>query len=246
MSALSTVLKEQIADVPVVYTWTQPHPIFSSANQSNSYDGLAVVVAPGADKHVAQAIGPAYNALERSDRTMWFAATEIQPAWGMTAASPPGAMSPVRSQTDGADANGTRLAADETHPQTQSGFKSRESLIGGLDALRKDGFKALYLQGPINDTVSGNQAEISGTPDWLHDYGALIAGDSSAEQYAPHVLFYPQNAPGPARTGIVPGTKNVFWLSSPYEGSAIEWWPYYRGYVIIKVPLGQSKLCSCL
>ena len=48
----------------------------------------------------------------------------------------------------------------------------------------------------------------------------------------PRVLYYPQNYPGPAHTGLIPDTKGVYWLPGAFAGEDLDWWPVCRGYNI--------------
>ncbi|HEV2471099.1 MAG TPA: hypothetical protein VGS41_00425, partial [Chthonomonadales bacterium] len=77
MNAASDVLKKEIADVPVVCTWTQTQAIYWNQDASGGFDGLAVRPTDGGMQAVSRSIAPAYSEAEQSARTTWFIATGL-------------------------------------------------------------------------------------------------------------------------------------------------------------------------
>ena len=77
MNEIASALKGGVADVPVVYRWTQPNPLFVNGAQAG-YDGLMAV----SDEHdqdlVKDAVGWALSSVEQSPRSQWLIA-QIQP-----------------------------------------------------------------------------------------------------------------------------------------------------------------------
>lgn len=225
MNALADLLKRQVADVPVVYTWTQLHPIFRNTERSGGYDGLSVPVRLRGSALVARTLGPAYSEAEQSERTIWYLATEI--------ASP----AEIRSQQPAAGAHATIAAvatngASSAPPTGGGGYISSADLAHDMDSLRRIGVKGFFA-GAFQP--SANTTDWMAAPDsldWLHEYAARVEGDTSLARYTPRVLFYPQASPGPAHVGLVPGTSDVLWLNSFYSGEALDWWPAYSGYSV--------------
>lgn len=215
MNALADLLKSQIADVPVVYTWTQTHPIFCNISREGGFDGLGVAVKGGS--LIGRILGPAYSAAEQAERTTWCVATEIVGDATLKPAAP------------------TESVAGQISRPAPVGYASRTALFRDLDTARRVGFKGLFADG-FQLSPGRSEGEWLNSPeslDWLQDYSANRVGrESNAAGYAPYILFYPQMSPGPARVGQVPGTEDVLWLNSFYPGEKVDWWPLYGGYVI--------------
>ena len=79
MNAMADALKKQVAEVPVVYTWTQTHPIFLNTDREGGFDGLAVSSRAFDDGILGRVLGPAYSLAEQSSRTMWTVMGGIEP-----------------------------------------------------------------------------------------------------------------------------------------------------------------------
>ncbi len=227
MNSMATVLKRQVADVPVVYTWTQTHPIFWNTNRDSGFDGLGVVVRSHGSSLTARTLGPAYSEAEQAERTLWCIATEIVGDTDATQARP-------RPTTQTA-----ALAAPDPSSSAPSsgGYAAKGDLFVTLDQLRRVGVKGFFAQGfqtAPPETNSGATDWLA-APDslaWLHEYAARLAGEANAARYAPQTLFFPQANPGPARIGMVPGANNVLWLNSYAIGDTLDWWPAYSGYTL--------------
>lgn len=206
MRSLAEVLKHQVVDVPVVYTWTQNHPIFLNA-EVEGFDGLSV--ATHGKPSVAGQLGPALSAVEQAARPMWYLATEITPNVPAPAVSP--------DPQAGSASPATRIA-----------------LFNALDEMRRTGIKG-YFEGSTAPNAGEANAALLSAPDrieWLHDYAAQFTTQPAAARYLPQVLFYPQSAPGPAHIGPIPGAPNVLWLSSDAAGEALDLWPAFSGYIL--------------
>ena len=79
MNTLANVLKQQAANVPVVYTWTPSGSFFTNYSHEGGFDGLAVATRPGEPSRLARTTGPAYSQAEQSARTTWFLAARSRP-----------------------------------------------------------------------------------------------------------------------------------------------------------------------
>jgi hypothetical protein len=217
LNAMALVLKRQVADVPVVVTWTQTHAMFSDPSTDEGYDGLAIAAHAHGTRLIARTAGPAYSAAEQSARTTWCVATEIE-----------GDAAPRPTQT--AQPQTASLPAS---PPAPAPYESRSALMADLEWLRRTGMKGFYAH-PLQTPADRAEARPSwlAAPDslaWLHEAETQFSTMQTAS-FAPIVLFYPQNAPGPARIGPVPGAANVLWMPSYRHGELLDWWPSYRGY----------------
>jgi hypothetical protein len=221
MNAMATALKRQIAEVPVVYTWTQMHPMFLSAPKADGYDGLGITVNASGSALLTRTLGPAYSSAEQSGRTLWSVATEV--------VGTPAAVTRAAGPNEGSQ-NGTAAAEN-------GGYGSQTELFTTLDGLRRIGVKGFFAEGFQTNPSDAQQGVTDWMTkperlDWLREYATRIEREPNAARYAPRVLFFPQTAPGPARIGLVPGTTNVYWLNAFTRGEILDWWPSYSGYII--------------
>ena len=89
MNTLADLLKREVADVPVVYTWTQTDPMFLNANANGGFDGLSVAVPAGDPTVLGRILGPAYSEAEQAGHTLWCIASQISgETSGPTASAP--------------------------------------------------------------------------------------------------------------------------------------------------------------
>jgi len=245
MNATADLLKRQVADVPVVYTWTQTHPIFWNTAKSGGYDGLAIPAHLRGSTLIAQTVGPAISEAEQAARTMWLLATEAAPtgsavpsrsAEAVPSRPDPSMHSPIyASPHEGARVLPARLQANAPPAANAVGL-TRADLEAHLENLRRAGVKGFFAG--VFQEDPGTKAWLIPPDglDWLHEAEQRLEGDPDLARYAPHLLFYPQSAPGPARMGFVPGASDVLWLSSFYPGKLQDWWPSYSGYSILRAP----------
>lgn len=218
MNAMADLLKTQIANVPIVYTWTQTHPLFTNSDRNGGFDGLSIAVNAEEPSRLARVLGPAWSQAEQADRSIWFLATEL-------IETPSAAASRPQAQVTTAG-----LPPDGRTPSPSQASASGSDFARCLTDLHQIGAKGVFLRA----SGEGNSDETlpnAGTLDHLRELAAPIAA-ASAQNYVPNVMFYPQATPGPAHTGMVPGAKDVFWLSSFYKGQGIDWWPAYSGYTV--------------
>ena len=207
MRSLAEVLKHQVADVPVVYTWTLEPPDLSEC-------GGRRIRWPQRCHHgkpsIAGQLGPALSQVEQAARPIWFLATEVSPNIPV-----PAAVSP--DPPAGSAATATRIA-----------------LFNALDELKRTGVKGFFAgsTAPSAGTTDATWLSAPDRVDCLHDYATQLAGQPNAARDLPRVLFYPQDAPGPAHVGPVPGAPNVLWLSADAAGETLDLWPSFSGYIL--------------
>lgn len=215
MNVLATLLKQNAADVPVVVTWTQTHPIFLN-KEPKGYDGLSVAVSGRGETLLSRTLGPAYSEAEQGGRTLWCFASQIA---GTSPITP-------KSETDD-------KPASQDAPTAKGVYSSRNALFGHWDELRRIGLKGFFADGFQTDGKHGSDwLDSPAQLDWMKEYAIKIESESKAADYAPPVLFFPQMAPGPARIGMVPGSENMYWLNAFAGGETLDYWPAYRGYVL--------------
>ncbi len=200
LNTMANVLKKQVADVPVVVTWTHSHPIFCNTDPQGGFDGLGIAARAHGAALVSRVVAPAYSEAEQAARTMWCVATEIV---GAAEPTPQPAVNPQP----------TTAALPPGQPASSGGYTSRASLFDDLNWLRTVGIKGFFADGLQTnpEEAAGGAMEWLRHPDsldWLKDYAARVA---PAADYAPRILFFPQSAPGPARIGPVPGRARGRW-----------------------------------
>jgi len=229
MNGIATTLKKQIADVPVVYTWTQTHPIFLNNEKDGGFDGLSVVTRAGEDGALARVLGPAYSLVEQSSRTTWAIVNEIDQ----------GDRAGVALTKNGVPNAANTLSIS---PFTQN------NLFYELNRLRSVGYKGFYAADLTLEPKGAEPSAPLSLPDtglaWLKDYGTKVEAERNAATYAPNVLFFPNDKPGPARVGWVPGDNSTLWLNGLKQGNELDWWPTVSGYVMSQGTGTQYVLTS--
>ncbi len=233
MNSMANLLKRELADVPVVYTWTQTDPMFLNNTRDGGFDGIAVMTPPDDATLTGRILGPAYSEAEQASRTMWCIAAPIGAV--VRAGSQPVA---GQGQTKAAEAGASKPP-----------YPSRNALFYDLDQIRKVGYKGFFADGLQSEAGRGGATDWAAMPeslDWLRDYGVRVAAESAAATYAPRVLLYPQTAPGPARTGFISGMNGTLWLKAFLPGEAVDLWPSYRGYVLKENNLDKALVLTSL
>ncbi len=210
MNTMANLLKKQVVSVPVVYTWTQLHPIFLNPDTEGGYDGLSVALKSSDPTFANKILAPAYSALEQGKRTLWSLITEVEaePALYDTPPDP--------NKSDNAPPTYTVAGA----------------LANDIDQSVRYGFKGYYFA-----TFHSEPKQLY---DWLTSDQSLtwLAESLSNVQRisgtlvndAPQTLTFPQYSPGNGHYGIVPGTTRVLWMGRFVQGEALDWWPAYSGY----------------
>jgi hypothetical protein len=78
MNAMADVLKHEIAEVPVVYTYAPGHKIFTNPNADGGFDGLGIAAYGGGSKLVTGGADYAYSQSNDSAKSLWLLVTETQ------------------------------------------------------------------------------------------------------------------------------------------------------------------------
>ncbi len=225
LNTLADVMKRQVANVPVVYTWTPSTTFLTNTSKDGGMDGLATATRPGEPSRIARNFGPAYSQSEQATRTSWFLTSEI-------AASP---QPPAVAQVQTASLTNAPPAAPAS-----STYANKTAFARDLDDMRRIGSKGFFVSSlqsaaQVAEAASStSRADWLQSPDsltWLGEYANTLRNENGGNQ-RPRVLYYPQYAPGPAHTGFVPGAPSVYWLPGAYAGEELDWWPSFQGYSI--------------
>jgi hypothetical protein len=212
MNTLANLLKKQVVEVPIVYTWTQIHPIFLNPDTEGGYDGLCVSLKASDSTFTNKTLAPAYSALEQSKRTLWGLVTEVEAEPALYDAPPQNGQLP----------NSAPLPT----------YTSVNALTTDIEQVIRVGFKGYYFgtfhSDPkvLFDWLSSDQSLT-----WLAESQANTQRLANTLQNdAPQTLTFPQYSPGSGRYGFVPGTNRVLWMGKFVQGEALDWWPAYTGY----------------
>jgi hypothetical protein len=223
MNGMADTLKHQVADVPVVYTWTASEPFFAGSDPAAGFDGLAIATEAQDPHRLARITGPTYSMAEQSQRAMWLIASEIRPK------TPPSAARGGAGQTSAPAPTGLVAA---------TGYNNAREMENDLTDLRRIGFKGMFVQalqpatGQTATPTGGDWLSAAESLDWLHSFAAGLTADAGVANFTPRALYYPQAAPGPARTILIPGTSGVYWLPAAISGKPLTLWPTFEGYTM--------------
>lgn len=209
MNGLADSLKNGVADVPVVYRWTEPNPIFLNPQANSGYDGLLVVSADHGENIATNAAGYALADAEQAGRTQWLLA-ELSPR-GL---GPEGAPKPATADC---------------------GYTSRTVLTRDQSALQDIGLKGYYVDAlrRVPDSRYAAINLLDAAPeqlDWLHQSAAdMDVSSSSLSLQEPIILYYPTNIslPGIAIRQLDSG---AWWLPTNDLGKAVDLGPGLEGY----------------
>jgi hypothetical protein len=220
MNALADTLKHQVADVPVVYTWTREEALFSGSDPAAGFDGLAVATRAQDPTRLSRVTGLVYSAAEQASRTMWLIVSEINRS----------------AYVERGHDTGVAKAQDGLSVANATGYATNREMETDLTDLRRIGMKGLFVNALQPDSGAsraiGNWSGAPESLDWLHTFASGLAADASVANFAPRVLYYPESVPSPARTMLIPGTNSVYWLPANITGKPVTLWPAFAGYVI--------------
>ena len=207
MNGMANVLKRQIADVPVVYTWTMNHPMFINSQKSGGFDGLGVAANIRGARLINRMAVPAYSEVEQSARKMWCietsAAPELDPDPSVAETSSPGIP-----------------------------FASHDMVAQEITDLKRAGLKGFFPGSFRDDAANTGRNDWLRTPnalDWLRSSGDSVTSETRAADFSPAVLPYPMSTPGPAIIGPI-GSTGVTWMPTYDTGKLFDWWPSFYGY----------------
>jgi hypothetical protein len=205
-SAAGTLIKKLVADVPVVWQWTEYHPTYTIPDESGGLDGLAFI-SPGRGREAAvSAAAYAYAQAEASLRPTWF----LQLGQHLDSAGPP------------ASAEELRLDWNWLREIGCKGF-----FYDGVGA-------AAGSQDEPRAALAFDLAAVPDRLDWIRDFGDRIKTNQQAADYRPVVLYYPSSVMGTSLTGRL--DNGVWWLPSFASGQWLSLGGDVEGYWIDRSP----------
>jgi hypothetical protein len=203
MNTMADLLKREVANVPVVYTRTQHHPIFTNPGRTGGFDGLGIaayargsaLVTSGADSVFSQALD--------SGRSLWLVVTEML-------------------DTTAPDPNRPGYASRDAL------FFDLDWLRGiGAKGFFLNGFQVLPER-RIRQTQLLRVPEQVG---WLKEYADRLDQSLDLAMRQPRTLPYPANAAGLVQSGPI-GNGGVWMIPSLAPGRPLEFGNSYAGYTI--------------
>ncbi len=202
LHAAADMLKREIADVPVVYTYSAPHLMYNVRSAVGGFDGLGVAAYASGAQLVQGSATAAYSQIQDSARRLWFFASEICDPTG-----------------DGGKAG---------YATEQSLFRDLDWLFSsGLRGVYVRGWRS-GADHPLAATLANAPEKL----DWLTAYGARMASAGGAlDRSGPRTLPYPAAAAGYVHSGPI-GNGGVWWVPSLAQGRALDFGSGYAGYTI--------------
>ena len=212
MNRIADALKKGVADVPVVYNWTQHSPLFTNTPERGGYDGLGIQ-AYGHGLALSRGAGAyAYAQAEETPRTTWLIVSDTAEAAPEQKTSP-GFVSKASLFDDWDD----------------------------LKDIGARGFFAEALQRlPAADNKNVSLISTPDQLGWLGSYAATL--QASARDLAsqrPQVLWYPQDVAGPD-VGIRLLPDGVWWLPTYRAGQGLRLGSGLLGYSLSDPETGQA------
>ncbi len=215
MNATADLLKREVANVPVIYTRTHNHRIFTNSERGGGFDGLGMaaygrgsaLVTSGAESVISQA--------DASTRPMWCLVTEMMDTAG-----------PAK------DTLGI--------PSKQALFYDLDWLRNiGARGFYVHGFQVLPEQSFPNFQILKAPEQIT----WVKEYGDKLARGLNLADVRANTLLYPEAAAGYVHSGPI-GSGNVLWVPSLAQGKPLLFGNSYAGYTITLPEGAQTVLWS--
>jgi len=219
LDGTATLVKKVAADVPVIWEWTEYHPIYSDPQEVGGLDGLSFA-APGWGREVAT--GPAayaYAQAEGSAGTKWFvqlgAASSREQEEG-------GAAPPASSEELRLDWNWLREIGCK-------GFFADGITVPGAKGSAAPAGTAAPPAAAVWDLAAAPERL-----DWIRDYGEKVVAGETVASYRPTVIYFPSEAVGTSLTGLM--ENGVWWLPSFAKGRRFSLGEEIEGYWIERAP----------
>lgn len=206
MNGIAEALKSGVADVPVLYRWTEPSQIFVNPQQNSGYDGLLVATVDQGENIAYNAAGYAFSDAEQAGRTQWLVG-QLRP----------------------------RGLATGSVAQSDCGFSSQQVLTADQADLQNIGVKGYYVDAlrrlPDSKYAAINLLDAPREQlDWLHQNASdMDIASESLSLEEPSALYYPTNISLPG-VGIRELGTNAWWLPTYTPGKAIDLGPGLEGY----------------
>lgn len=211
MNGFADALKNAVADVPVIYRWSQTGTLTQN-RQLTGFDGLMVNSPLHGDPLTTEAAAYALSDVERARRDQWLIAS-LASSGGL----PP---------TGGED------SAKAAH--TVVGYGTVDKLATDRTLLTDVGVRGMYVDALRRNSPQPGVANLLDVPaeqlDWIHAQESSLSLDAaSMSEDRPAILFYPSglNIPG---THVVQFSGGVWWLPSDTAATRLDIGPHLDGY----------------
>lgn len=205
MNGMADVLKSGVADVPVLYRWTQRNPIFTNTESGSGFDGLGFEAYGHGTDLTVKSGALALAQTEESVKTEWLIAGSTMETSELDTKSDPGydSKSTLFSDWDGL-----------------KNLETRGFYTSALQLLPEERYSNVNLVG-LPDQL-----------DWLSSYEATVqaGSDMLAQQQLP-ILWYPDMASG-IGANVEEFNNGVWWLPSFRGGETLKMGRLIRGYRI--------------
>ncbi len=208
-SGTATLLKKAAADVPVVWQWTEFHPLYSNPEEAGGLDGLAFAAVGRGREAAVSSAAYAYAQAEESVRPSWF--LQLGQRYG----------------GEGAPASAEELRLDWNWLR-EIGCKG--FFAEGVDANASETKTGPAPAAPAMTDLAAAPARL----DWVKAFGEGMAGSDTAAAYRPAVLYFPSGAVGTSLTGRL--ENGVWWLPSLANGQWLTLGEEIEGYWIDRLP----------
>jgi hypothetical protein len=203
MNAAADLLRREIANVPVVYTRTVLHSIFTNSNKEGGFDGLGIAAYARGSALVTGGADSVYSQCEESARPLWCVVTET-----------------------------LDTAATANEKAGYSSREAMFYDLDWLRSIGAKGFYVNGFQVLPEDTSANCQLlRVPEQIDWLKDYGDRLRKEMDLAASHPRVLPFPANAAGLVRSGPI-GNGDVWWVPSLAPGKPLQFGTSYAGYSI--------------
>jgi hypothetical protein len=208
-SRTATLLKKAAADVPVVWEWTEYHPIFTNLEEAGGLDGLGFVALGRGREAAVRSAAYAYAQADESARPTWF----LQLG--------------QRAVGEGEPASAEELRLDWNWLREigcKGFFADAVSAASGSEAGG----------GSAGAAAAPDLAAAPERLDWIREYGEKLAAGDAVAAYRPSILPFPSGALGMSLTDRL--ENGVWWLPSLAAGQWLSLGEGIRGYWIERLP----------
>ena len=202
MNNAADLLKHNVADVPVIYTYTDQHRMFTNHLPAGGFDGLGIAAYGRGTALVTGGASAAYAQANESKRPSWLIVTEM---------------------LDGP----IQLKLTPGYETEQGMTRDLDWLRGiGAKGFFVNGFQLPPESAGANAQLLRAPEQI----DWLKRYADRVQRENVAHN-RPITLPYPACAAGLVSEGRI-GGGSVWWVPSLSAGKSLEFGTSYAGYMI--------------
>src|SRR5205085_7178710 len=192
MNAMSDVLKREVANVPIVYTYTPSHSMFINPKSGSGFDGIGIAAYGRGSRLVTGGADFAYSQSGDSAKTLWLLVTE-------TLTSPGGEKERIGYSSE------QSLLQDLDWLRT---IGAKGFFVRGFQVLPESSYPSCQL------------VKAPDQLDWLNHYSERINREANVAVYQPRTLPFPENAAGIVTAGPI-GNTGITWVPSPAPGRSL-------------------------